>query len=110
MQSYRRSLKVAELWDCAFITQALCETGLANEEQNKESVIKALEWLDNTQIKKDPLHLEQAYRHPTKGAWPFSTQEQGYTVSDCTAEGLKSVLLLQELRYVFPRPGKVFTR
>jgi hypothetical protein len=30
-----------------------------------------------------------------------STKEQAYTVSDCTAEGLKSVLYLQELEYVF---------
>jgi squalene cyclase len=41
-------------------------------------------------------------RHRTKGAWPFSTKEQGYTVSDCTGEGLKSVLYLQtQLEYVF---------
>lgn len=28
---------------------------------------------------------------------PFSTKEQGYTVSDCTAEGLKAVMMLQSL-------------
>ncbi|KAJ3344457.1 Lanosterol synthase (Oxidosqualene--lanosterol cyclase) [Kappamyces sp. JEL0680] len=36
-----------------------------------------------------------SFRHTRKGAWPFSTKEQGYTVSDCTAEALKTVLLLQ---------------
>ena len=41
--------------------------------------------------------MEAADRHRTKGAWPFSTKTQGYTVSDCTAEGLKSVLILQKL-------------
>lgn len=41
--------------------------------------------------------MKEAWRYPTKGAWPFSTREQGYTVSDCTSEGLKSVLMLQKL-------------
>ena len=40
--------------------------------------------------------MEEADRQRTNGAWPFSTRTQGYTVSDCTAEGLKSVLLLQK--------------
>jgi lanosterol synthase len=71
------------------------ETGLAVEEENKASLVKALEWLDEAQIRKDPKHYHTSYRHSTKGAWGFSTKEQGYTVSDCTGEGLKSVLYLQ---------------
>ena len=94
----------SQLWDITFITQALVETGLANDEVNKPSVIKALQWLDRCQIRKNPKHFRESKRHRTKGAWPFSTKEQGYTVSDCTGEGLKSVLYLQtELEYVlFP--------
>lgn len=61
----------SQLWDVGFITQALVETGLANEEENKESLIKALEWLDQAQIRNDPLHYQEAYRHTTKGAWGF---------------------------------------
>ncbi len=86
----------SQLWDLAFITQALVESGLAEEEDNRESLLKALQWLDEHQIKENPKHYETAYRHRTKGAWPFSTKEQGYTVSDCTGEGLKAVLYLQE--------------
>lgn len=56
-----------------------------------------LKWLDGTQIRTNPKHFKEAYRHPTKGAWPFSTKEQGYTVSDCAAEGMKAVMLLQGL-------------
>ena len=88
----------SQLWDTAFITQALVETGLAKEKSNNESVLKALEWLDDCQIRENPKHYLTAYRHATKGAWPFSTKEQGYTVSDCTAEGLKSVIMLQDLK------------
>jgi lanosterol synthase len=103
----------SQLWDIGFITQALVETGLANEEENKESMIKALEWLDQAQIRTDPKHYREAYRHTSKGAWGFrfvriisvlfssltihkySTPEQGYTVSDCTGEGLKATMYLQ---------------
>jgi lanosterol synthase len=85
----------SQLWDIGFITQALVETGLAKEEANKESLSRALGWLDISQIRENPKHYETSYRHMTKGAWPFSTKEQGYTVSDCTGEGLKAVLYLQ---------------
>lgn len=85
-----------QLWDIAFIVQALVESGLAEEEENRESLLKALHWLDESQIQENPKHFESAYRHRTKGAWPFSTKEQGYTVSDCTGEGLKAVIYLQE--------------
>ena len=92
----------SQLWDISFITQALVETGLASDEDNKPSLIKALQWLDRCQIRENPKHFEVSNRHRTKGAWPFSTKEQGYTVSDCTGEGLKSVLYLQNhLEYVF---------
>lgn len=56
----------------------------------------ALNWLDRTQMQSNPIHFHTAYRQATKGAWPFSTKTQGYTVSDCAAEGLKAVLFLQE--------------
>ncbi|TIC01122.1 terpene synthase [Wallemia mellicola] len=84
----------SQLWDAAFIAQALVETGLGEEEENKGATEKLLDWLDKCQIRQDPPY--PAYRQPTKGAWPFSTAEQGYTVSDCTAEGIKSVIFLQE--------------
>ena len=61
----------SQLWDIAFITQAVVETGLGNEEENKQSMIKALEWLDKSQIRTNPKHYKEAYRHTTKGAWPF---------------------------------------
>lgn len=88
----------SQLWDTSFITQALVETGLAEEEENRESCLMALDWLDKCQILENPKYYKEAHRHTTKGAWPFSTPEQGYTVSDCTAEGLKAVIALQGLR------------
>lgn len=91
----------SQLWDIAFMSQALVESGLADEEANKASMISALGWLDKCQIRENPKHYEVAYRHTSKGAWSFSTREQSYTVSDCTGEGLKAVLYIQEhVRYL----------
>ncbi|KAJ1656846.1 Lanosterol synthase (Oxidosqualene--lanosterol cyclase) [Dispira simplex] len=89
----------SQLWDTGFAVQAVVETGLADLEENHASMTKALEFLDVCQIQNDPPYLERNYRFSTKGAWPFSTYEQGYTVSDCTAEGLQGVLLLQAKFY-----------
>ncbi|KIM82936.1 hypothetical protein PILCRDRAFT_819733 [Piloderma croceum F 1598] len=86
----------SQLWDIGFITQALVESGLGDEEDNKESLVNALKWLEQCQMKENPKHYETSYRQRTKGAWPFSTKEQGYTVGDCTGEGLKAVLYIQE--------------
>ena len=35
------------------------------------------------------------YRHVSEGGWPFSTAAHGWPISDCTAEGLKAVLVLR---------------
>ena len=29
------------------------------------------------------------YRHISTGAWPFSTRDHGWPISDCTSEGVK---------------------
>lgn len=90
----------SQLWDLAFTAQALVEAGLAIEPDFREGALKGLRWLDECQIRDNPKHMARSYRHPTKGAWPFSTREQGYTVSDCTSEALKAVIWLQELECV----------
>lgn len=44
----------------------------------------------NTQIQEDcPGDPNVWFRHIHKGAWPFSTRDHGWLISDCTAEGLK---------------------
>ena len=39
----------------------------------------------------------------SKGGWPFSTSAHGWPISDCTAEGLKSVLALRNLQCVMKK-------
>ena len=50
-----------------------------------------------------PGDLNDWYRHTSKGAWPFSTADNGWTVSDCTAEGLKvnSVISITNNEFYF---------
>ncbi|ORY28503.1 terpenoid cyclases/protein prenyltransferase alpha-alpha toroid [Naematelia encephala] len=93
----------SQVWDLAFLSQAVVETGLADEEDNKGMVQGMLDWMDKAQLRGDPKWKEEGYRHTTKGAWCFSTPEQSYVVSDCAAEGLKAVMALQSLAYT-PKP------
>lgn len=85
-----------QCWDTAFSIQAAVEAGLTRDPRWRPSLQRALEFLKISQLTEDAC---QDYRHPRKGGWPFSTKEQGYIVADCTAEALKSVLLLQEEWY-----------
>jgi lanosterol synthase len=41
----------SQLWDTAFTVQALIESGIAHEPVAKESMVKALEFLDDCQVK-----------------------------------------------------------
>ncbi|KAI8073800.1 terpenoid cyclases/protein prenyltransferase alpha-alpha toroid [Gongronella butleri] len=86
----------SQLWDTAFIAQALAEANIHDVPQYRENMVKTLEFLDVTQIKRNAPNQDRCYRHPSKGAWPFSTRDQGFTVSDCTAEGLKATIILQQ--------------
>ncbi|KAI8851919.1 putative lanosterol synthase [Chytridium lagenaria] len=86
----------SQLWDTAFAVQAMMESGLAAEEEFKDMLLKAHSFLDVTQIQTNPaIDYRLCFRQVSKGAWPFSTRDQSYTVSDCTAEGLKATCMLQ---------------
>ena len=88
MQGYNGS----QCWDTSFAIQAICESGFANS--FPECVTKVYNYLDKTQIAKDEDNREYYFRHQSKGGWPFSTSAHGWPISDCTAEGLKSVLYM----------------
>ena len=87
-----------QTWDTAFLIQAVYEAGLATNPKWKTMLIKALEFLDDQQIRENCRERSVCYRQQRKGAWAFSTREQGYTVSDCTSEAMKAVLMLQSLQ------------
>ena len=85
-------------WDTSFLIQAVESCGWSNDKKWKPMLTKALEFLEDQQILEECKDQHKCYRQQRKGAWGFSTRKQGYTVSDCTSEGLKSVLILQNER------------
>ncbi|EAQ93307.1 hypothetical protein CHGG_01542 [Chaetomium globosum CBS 148.51] len=83
-----------QLWDTAFAVQAAVEAGLTSDPTVRASLAKAHHFLDITQLRDDL--ADDPFRQGRKGGWPFSTRSNGYVVSDCAAEGLKAVLMLQK--------------
>ncbi|CAJ1016897.1 Prenyltransferase and squalene oxidase repeat/Squalene-hopene cyclase N-terminal domain [Leishmania shawi] len=88
----------SQLWDTSFAVQAIC--ACRREMMFPAEVELAHHYIDVAQVQEDPMAAPYFYRHRTKGAWNFSTRSQGWQVSDCTAEGLRALLLLPQ--YAFP--------
>ncbi|KAM1010822.1 hypothetical protein ACFX13_046998 [Malus domestica] len=92
MQGYNGS----QAWDTSFAIQAIISTNLV--EEYGPTLRKAHQYIKDSQVVEDcPGDLDYWYRHISKGAWPFSTADHGWPISDCTAEGLKAALLLSKL-------------
>ncbi|KAE8315582.1 terpenoid cyclases/protein prenyltransferase alpha-alpha toroid [Aspergillus transmontanensis] len=85
-----------QCWDTAFLVQAVHAASLAESEEWRPMLVRALEFLDRQQMRENCKDQEICYRHPRKGAWGFSNKDQGYAVCDCISEALKSVILLQK--------------
>nr|DBA19921.1 TPA: hypothetical protein GDO54_015677 [Pyxicephalus adspersus] len=86
----------SQLWDTAFAIQAFLEAGAHKKKQFQKVLESAHEFLRVSQIPDNPPEYKKYYRQMNKGGFPFSTRDCGWIVADCTAEGLKSVMLLQE--------------
>lgn len=102
-----------QTWDTAFAVRAAVAASLTTHENFKSTMLSALQFLEENQLDhsvgyeasvaySDPPTKSTAadvgYRHPRRGAWGFSEKTQGYPVSDCVAEALKAVLMLQNMR------------
>eukprot|EP00117_Sycon_ciliatum_P011614 scpid55069/ scgid1879/ Lanosterol synthase; 2,3-epoxysqualene--lanosterol cyclase; Oxidosqualene--lanosterol cyclase len=86
----------SQLWDACFAVQAFLEAGAGQKRDLQDCLLRAHNFLETTQMRENPDKYETYYRHPNKGGFPFSTAECGWIVADCTAEGLKSLLLLSD--------------
>ncbi|KAH6807073.1 cycloartenol synthase 1 [Perilla frutescens var. frutescens] len=92
MQGYNGS----QLWDCVLAVQAIIRAGLPDEYE--VMLRRAHEFIKLSQMRSNSsADLSSWYRHRSKGGWPFSTTDNGWPVSDCTAEGLKTALMLSQL-------------
>eukprot|EP01125_Pyxidicula_operculata_P010681 TRINITY_DN3518_c0_g1_i1.p1 TRINITY_DN3518_c0_g1~~TRINITY_DN3518_c0_g1_i1.p1 ORF type:complete len:776 (-),score=192.12 TRINITY_DN3518_c0_g1_i1:88-2415(-) len=94
MQGYNGS----QLWDTAFSLQAILETRMGDKyDFVRETMKKGYHYVDITQVRENNVDKEKYYRHISKGAWPFSTIDHGWPISDCTAEGFKCALEMPKL-------------
>ncbi|PSK42696.1 Lanosterol synthase [Elsinoe australis] len=84
-----------QTWDTAFAIQAAMCADLHHDPSHRPILTKALTYIESQQMLEEIPYLAQCYRHSHKGAWAFSTKNQSYTVSDCTAEGVRAVMMLQ---------------
>lgn len=92
MQGYNGS----QLWDTSFAVQAIAATGLSGEFSH--CLRAAGEYIEASQVIEEAQEpLSDYYRHISKGAWPFSTRDHGWPISDCSSEGLKAALELATL-------------
>ena len=85
-----------QCWDTGFAIQTVTDAGLQTDERWKPMLLKALKFMDDQQMRDNCIHHERAYRQQRKGGWAFSNKDQGYAVSDCISEALKSVIVLQK--------------
>ncbi|KAK8292546.1 hypothetical protein E1A91_D06G130200v1 [Gossypium mustelinum] len=85
-----------QMWDAAFAIQAIMSSDLS--EEYGSTLRKAHDFLKASQVRENPSgNFSAMYRHISKGSWTFSTQDHGWQVSDCTAEGLKCSLLFSQM-------------
>lgn len=90
VQGYHSS----QLWDTAFAVQATFAAGA--QQRYAGMMARAHDFIDDNQVREDLPLREQSFRDPTKGGFCFSAKDNGWIVSDCTAEGLRAALLLRE--------------
>ncbi|KAK4445741.1 terpenoid cyclases/protein prenyltransferase alpha-alpha toroid [Podospora aff. communis PSN243] len=84
-----------QCWDTSFAIQAVMDAGLTEDPRWRPMLMKALNYLDGQQIRENVEDQAKGYRQQRKGGWAFSNKDQGYAVSDCVSEALKSVIILQ---------------
>ena len=91
----------SQLWDTVFSIQSIIETGLTH--LYSSTLHSAYSYLEISQVLEDVRDPLKYYRHSSKGGWPFSTRDHGWPITDCTAEGIKSTLLLEDYLINCPR-------
>lgn len=82
-----------QVWDVAFMCQYLIVAGMARHPKYHDMILKGYYFLRRSQFTDEC--VDGSFRDKRKGAWPFSTKTQGYTVSDCTAEAIKAIIMVE---------------
>lgn len=84
-----------QVWDVAFALQYCIMAGLGKYKDFHPALVKGYRFLAKTQFTEDT--VPGSFRDHRIGGWPFSNKPQGFTVSDCTAEALKAIIMVQNV-------------
>ncbi|KAL9622472.1 MAG: hypothetical protein Q9160_003148 [Pyrenula sp. 1 TL-2023] len=84
-----------QVWDTSFTVHAVVECDVASSPKWQPMLHRAHAFLEAQQMRAETYNHKKYYRQERVGAWPFSNNIQGYTVSDCTSEALRAILYLQ---------------
>ena len=64
------------------------------DEEIRSTLLKGYDYLEKSQVTENPPgDYMKMFRHMAKGGWTFSDQDQGWPVSDCTAESLEVTVI-----------------
>lgn len=94
-----------QTWDCAFMIQYFFVAGLAERVEFYENIVAAYRFLIRSQF--DSECAPGSFRDKRNGAWGFSTKTQGYTVSDCTAESIKAIIMVKNSPFYSKVHGEI---
>ncbi|KAM5349570.1 hypothetical protein ACJ41O_006075 [Fusarium nematophilum] len=86
----------SQSWDTAFAVQAVCHAGFHTDERWRSMLLKAYHFLERQQVRENCVDQDKCYRQARKGGWAFSNKDQGFVVSDCIAEALKAIIMLEK--------------
>ncbi|CAL9241133.1 unnamed protein product [Arabidopsis halleri] len=89
----------SQLWDTSLSLQVmLAAVADVDDEIIRSTLVKGYNFLEKSQLTQNPPgdHMKM-FRHITKGGWTFSDQDQGWPVSDCTAESLECCLIFESM-------------
>lgn len=82
-----------QVWDTAFAIQYFYVAGLHKLPEYHQVIERGYRFLLRSQFTEEC--VDGSFRDKRKGGFPFSTKEQGYTVSDCTAEAIKAIIMVR---------------
>ncbi|PWY68806.1 lanosterol synthase [Aspergillus eucalypticola CBS 122712] len=89
------SIHGGHAWDTSLALQTLVYTGLAEHKNFQTNTQRAYEYLIQQQLVNDWDDASICHRPSRLGAWSFTTRYHGSPCSDCTAESLKAILMVE---------------
>ncbi|XP_042318549.1 lanosterol synthase-like [Sceloporus undulatus] len=85
-----------QTWNTSFVIQSFLEAGIHNNPDYASCLKKAHTFLKCVQIIDNPPNYERYYRHMNKGGFSSSYRDHNWISGDCTAEALRTLMLLEE--------------